>query len=79
MENAPGRAAADSALAKVSDDFKKQLSKLQDSLNAMALDYQKKEPTLTAAVKETRQKAINALETDLQAKNLQLQQQFQQP
>jgi outer membrane protein len=78
MENAPGRAAADSTLAKVSEDFKKQLSKLQDSLNAMALDYQKKEPTLSAALKETRQKAINALETDLQAKNLQLQQQFQQ-
>ena len=78
MEVAPGRVAADSALAKESEGFKAQLQKLQDSLNAMFADYTKKEPTLSAAQKESRQKAIQSFETDLQAKQLQLEQQFAQ-
>jgi outer membrane protein len=78
MEVAPGKAAADSALAKESQGFRVQLQKMQDSLNAMFTDYTKKEPTLTAAQKETRQKAIQGLETELQAKQLQLEQQFAQ-
>jgi len=78
MDAAPGRAAADSALQKTSEGFKAQIQKMQDSLNAMYTDYTKKEPTLTAAQKEARQKSIQAFDTELQAKNLQLQQQFQQ-
>ncbi len=78
MEVAPGKAAADSALSKESAGFRAQIQKMQDSLNAMFTDYTKKEPTLSAAQKETRQKAIQAFETDLQAKQLQLQQQFAQ-
>jgi outer membrane protein len=78
MEVAPGRAAADSALAKEGEGFRKQVQRLQDSLNAMFTDYTKKEPTLNAAQKDTRQKAIQSLETELQAKQLQLEQQFAQ-
>jgi outer membrane protein len=78
MEVAPGRATADSTLQREGEAFRKQVQKLQDSLNAMFTDYTKKEPTLNAAQKETRQKAIQSLETDLQAKQLQLQQQFDQ-
>ena len=78
MEAAPGRAEAESTLQKESDSFKAQLQRMQDSLNNMISAYQKAEPTLSATAKDTRQKAIQTLETDLQAKNLQLQQQFAQ-
>lgn len=78
MEAAPGRAEAEATLQKESDSFKSQLQKMQDSLNNLIAAYQKAEPTLSATAKDTRQKAIQTLETDLQAKNLQLQQQFAQ-
>lgn len=78
MEAAPGRAQAESLLSKEGQSYQVQLQKLQDSLNAMLSTYQKAEPTLSAAAKDTRQKALQALETELQAKNLQFQQQFDQ-
>jgi outer membrane protein len=49
---------------------------MQDSLNKMLADYQKAEPTMTAAVKDQRQKTLQALENELQQKNSQFQQQF---
>ena len=76
MEAAPGRAAAESLLSKEGQGYQVQLQKLQDSLNTMLSNYQKAEPTLSAAAKDTRQKALQALETDLQTKNQQFQQQF---
>jgi outer membrane protein len=78
MEAAPGRAAAESLLKKEGDALTASLQKLQDSVNALLTKYQKDEPTLSATAKDTRQKAIQSLETDLQAKNLKAQQQFQQ-
>ena len=78
MPAAPGYAAAESTLSKEGEGFRTTLQKMQDSVNAMLTKYQKDEPTLSAAVKDTRQKAIQTLETDLQAKQLQFQQQFAQ-
>lgn len=78
MPAAPGYAAAESTLSKEGEGFRNTLQKMQDSVNAMLTKYQKDEPTLSAAVKDTRQKAIQSLETDLQAKQLQFQQQFAQ-
>jgi outer membrane protein len=77
MEAAPGRVQAESLLTKEGDVYQKQLQKMQDSLNTMLSTYQKAEPTLSATQKKTRQDAMQALETELQAKNLQFQQQFQ--
>lgn len=76
MPAAPGYAAAESTLSKEGEGFRTTLQKMQDSVNAMLTKYQKDEPTLSAAVKDKQQKAIQALETDLQAKQLQFQQQF---
>jgi outer membrane protein len=76
MPAAPGYAAAEATLSKEGEAFRTQLQKLQDSVNKMLTDYQKAEPTLSAATKDARQKAIQSLETDLQAKQLQFQQQF---
>jgi len=76
MEAAPGRAAAESLLNKEGQTYQGQLQKMQDSLNKMLADYQKAEPTMTAAAKDTRQKTLQALESELQQKNQQFQQQF---
>jgi outer membrane protein len=76
MEAAPGRAAATDLLTKEGQGFQTALQKMQDSINGLLSKYQKDEPTLTAAVKDSRQKAIQALETEFQAKQLQFQKQF---
>jgi outer membrane protein len=78
MEAAPGRVQAESLLTKEGQQYQVQLQKMQDSLNALLAKYQKDEPTLSAAQKKTRQDAMQSLETDLQGKNMQFQQQFQQ-
>jgi len=76
MEAAPGRAAATDMLTKEGQGFQTALQKMQDSINGLLSKYQKDEPTLTAAVKESKQKAIQALETEFQAKQVQFQKQF---
>ncbi len=76
MESAPGRVAAESLLTKEGQTYQAQLQKMQDSLNGLLQKYQKEEPTLTAATKESRQKTLQALEAELQQKNSQFQQQF---
>jgi outer membrane protein len=78
MEAAPGRAEAETLLKKEGDSYQAILQKMQDSLQAMFTKYQKDEPTLSAAAKKKAQDAMQGLETEIQGKNLQLQQQFQQ-
>jgi outer membrane protein len=77
MEAAPGRAQAESLLKKEGDTYQAQLQKMQDSLNNMLAKYQKDEPTLSAAAKKKAQDNMQGLETEIQGRNLQLQQQFQ--
>lgn len=76
MAAAPGAAAAEALLNKEGQVLQGQLQKMQDSANALLLKYQKDEPTLTAALKDSRQKAIQTYENEVQAKNQQFQQQF---
>jgi outer membrane protein len=78
LDNAPGKTQAESTYARETRTFGDQLKKMSDSLNAMFATYQKQEPTLTAAQKETKQKALRDLQEQLQTKNQQLQQQAQQ-
>jgi outer membrane protein len=78
LENAPGRAAAQQTLQRESEGFRAQSQKMSDSLDKVIADYQKAEPTLSASAKETRTKQIQELQTEFQAKQLQLQQQFAQ-
>ena len=77
MEAAPGRADAEALLKKEGDSYQVMLQKMQDSLNTMLAKYQKEEPTLSAAAKKKAQDNMQGLETEIQGKNLQLQQQFQ--
>jgi outer membrane protein len=78
MDAAPGRAAAEAILSKEGDGYRAQMQKMQDSINAMLAKYQKDEPTLSATAKDTRQAAIQSLETDAQADQLKFQQAMQQ-
>jgi len=78
MEAAPGRAAAEAVLTKEGEGYRAQITKMQDSINTLLNKYQKDEPTLSATAKDTRQKAIQSLETDFQAAQLKFQQQFAQ-
>ena len=78
LENAPGRTDAEATLQRESQGFQAQLEKMSDSLNKMIAGYTKAEPTLSATAKDTKQKEIQALQTNLQARQLQLQQQFAQ-
>lgn len=77
MEAAPGRDSATAMLTREGNVFQQQLQKMQDSLNGLMQKFQKNEPTMTAAAKKKAQDDMNALNTQLEAKNLQYQQQFQ--
>src|SRR5215472_1601019 len=76
MEAAPGRIAAESLLNKMGEGFRTALAKEQDSAQKMLADYQKNSATMTATAKDKREKDLQALEQDLQAKNQTYQQQF---
>ncbi len=76
MEAAPGRAAAESLLAKEGEGYRTQLQKMQDSLQSMLTKFQKDEPTLAAAAKQKRQDAMQSYQTEMQAQNMKFQQQF---
>ena len=76
MEAAPGRIAAESLLNKTGESFRTALQKEQDSAQKMLAAYQKDQATMTAAKKDQAEKALQVIESDLQAKNQQYQQQF---
>ena len=78
LDNAPGRVEAESLFAKETRGYSDQLRKMNDSVNTMIAAYQKAEPTLSAAQKDTRTKSIRSLQQQLEEKNQQLQQQAQQ-
>ena len=78
LDNAPGRTQAESTYARETRSYSDQLKKMNDSLNTLFTAYQKAEPTLTAAQKETRQKTMRDLQGALQEKQQQLSQQAQQ-
>jgi outer membrane protein len=77
MAAAPGRDSATAILQREGNTYQAQLQKMQDSLNQMMQKFQKNEPTMSAAAKKKAQDDMNALNTELEAKNLQFQQQFQ--
>jgi outer membrane protein len=77
MEAAPGRVEAEALLQKEGNGYQTQLQKMQDSLNNLLTKYQKDEPTLSEAQKQTRQQTLQDLNNELQAKNMQFQSQFE--
>jgi outer membrane protein len=78
LDNAPGKAQAESTYARETRAFGDQLKKMSDSLNVLIGAYQKQEATLTAAQKEGKQKVIRDFQQQAQDKQQQLSQQAQQ-
>ncbi|HYC51973.1 MAG TPA: OmpH family outer membrane protein [Gemmatimonadaceae bacterium] len=78
FDNAPGRAAAESLFTRETAGYRAELSKMSDALTQMVGAYQREEARLTAAQKETRQRAIAAKEDSLRGRQQQLEQQASQ-
>ncbi len=78
MDKAPGRTDADAQWKKEAQGFQDQVSRMQDSLQAMIASYQKAEATLTAAAKDARQKSIGDKEQEYQTRTQALDLQAQQ-
>lgn len=74
FESAPGRAEAEAAFRKEAEGYRAELSKMSDALNQVVSDYQKAEASLTPAIKERRQRAIQAKEDSLRARQQELEQ-----
>ena len=74
LQAAPGRAEAASTFQREAEGYRGQLQKLSDSITTMITAYQKAEPALTAAQKDTRTKAIRALQEQAQNTQQELQQ-----
>lgn len=72
--NAPGRAAAESTFTKETEGYRAELNRLNAALNQFVADYQKAEPMLSAADKARRQRAIQAKEDSLRARQQELEQ-----
>ncbi len=75
LQNAPGRVEAEAAFNKDAQGYQEQLKRMSDSLNSLITAYNKAEPTLTQAQKDTRTNSIRALEQEFQGKQQELQQQ----
>lgn len=78
LQNAPGRAEAESQFEREMTTYRQQVQRMGDSLQTMIADYNKQEITLSPAAKETRQKAIRAREDAFQKRTQELEQRAQQ-
>lgn len=78
LDKAPGRTDADAQWKKEAQAMQDQVTRMQDSLQAMITAYQKAEATLTAAAKESRQKTIGDKEQEYQTRTQALDLQAQQ-
>ncbi|MEP7002437.1 MAG: OmpH family outer membrane protein [bacterium] len=68
LEQAPGRAAAESLFSKESVPVQEQMKRMSDSLQAMVAAFEKRAPTLTAALRDAQGKEIQAKEAGYQAR-----------
>lgn len=78
LDKASGRADADAQWKKEAQAMQGQVTRMQDSLQAMITAYQKSEATLSPAARETRQKAISDKEQEFQTRTQALDLQAQQ-
>lgn len=78
LEQAPGRAEAEAQFEKETGTYRDQIKRMSDSLNAMIGDFEKAQAGLSATVRETRGKAIQAKEAEYQRRTRDLEQKAQQ-
>ncbi|MGZ8411438.1 MAG: OmpH family outer membrane protein [Gemmatirosa sp.] len=58
MDQVPGRAEAQASFEREAQGIRAELQRMSDSLQTLVQTYQKDQPTLTAAVRQTREKAL---------------------
>jgi outer membrane protein len=78
LDQAPGRAEAEAQFDKETGVFRDQMKRMSDSLNAMVADFEKVQASLSATVRDTRGKAIQAKEAEYQRRSRELEQKAQQ-
>lgn len=77
LQRAPGSAAIQAQITKERSDAQASVTKMQDSLRAMYDAYLKEQPTLSAAQKETREKALQQKNADFDQRVSQMDQDMQ--
>jgi len=77
MDQAPGRAEAQSQFEKEAQAIRAELQRMSDSLDAMIQAYQKVQPSLSAAQRETREKDLQSRQQGFQTRAQALQQRGQ--
>jgi outer membrane protein len=78
LEQAPGRADAEAAFEKDAGGYRDQIKRMSDSLNTMVAAFEKRQASLTAAVRETQAKDIRSKEEEYQRRTRELEQKAQQ-
>lgn len=78
LDKAPGRTDADAQWKKEAQALQDQVTRMQDSLQAMITAYQKAEAGLSPAARETRQRSIGEREQEYQTRTQALDLQAQQ-
>lgn len=78
FDNAPGRAEAAAAFEREAQGLQTQVQRMSDSLKTLVDAYRKAEATLTAAEKETRQRAIQTRQQEYEQRAQQIDQQAAQ-
>ena len=68
LEQAPGRAAAESLFSKESLPYQEQMKRMSDSLQAMVAAFEKRAPSLAAAARDAQAKEIQTKEASYQAR-----------
>jgi outer membrane protein len=75
FQAAPGRAEAEAQFQQEMTGFQEQVRRMSDSLNAMISEYQGVQATLSAEVREQRERAIRAREEDYRQRTATMEQQ----
>jgi outer membrane protein len=77
LEQAPGRAEAEAQFDKETGAYGDQIKRMSDSLNAMVAEFEKAQASLSATVRDTRGKAIQAKQAEYERRTRDLQQKAQ--
>jgi outer membrane protein len=78
LDQAPGRAAAESLFNKESDVYRAEIKRMSDSLQAMITSFEKRQASLTAAQREAQGRDLQQKEAGYQQRSRELEQKAQQ-
>ena len=78
LDQAPGRAEAESQFDRETAGYRDQIKRMSDSLDAMVASFQKSQASMTAAARDARQKELQAKNAEYQRRSADLQQKAQQ-